>query len=168
MTSTDIQIERAGANYRLTQKQWFAQSPEELWPFFSSAHNLERITPPLLNFRVTTPSPIEMRKGAVIDYRLRIRGVPVGWKTLISEWNPPHSFVDEQLRGPYRLWHHEHIFEAVDGGTLATDRVHYRLPLGPLGHLAHRALVRRDVSTIFSYRAEALEQIFDIEEAQVA
>ena len=137
--------------------QWLPCPPEELFPFFADAFNLERITPPLLRFRVVTPPPIEMRAGALIDYRLRIHGVPAKWRTEITAWDPPHRFVDEQLRGPYRQWIHEHTFEPQDGGTLCRDRVDYA---APGGSLVNRFLIEPDVRRIFAYRAAALEEIF--------
>ena len=132
--------------------------PEAVFPFFADARNLEAITPPLLRFRVLTPEPIELREGAHIQYRLRVRGVPVNWHTLIQAWDPPHRFVDVQIRGPYALWHHTHEFAPADGGTstLMTDRVRYAVGFGPVGELAVRALVRRDVEAIFAFRREAI------------
>lgn len=130
---------------------------EELFAFFSNALKLQEITPPWLHFRVVTPTPIEMREGTLIDYRLRLRGVPMTWRTLISRWDPPHCFVDEQLRGPYRLWRHRHEFEEHAGGTLMRDHVEYRVPLD---RLVHRWLVRPDIEKIFAYRATRLARLF--------
>ncbi len=134
---------------------------DEVFAFFADARNLERLTPPWLNFRILTPEPIDIRAGALIDYRLRIRGVPVRWRTRIAVWDPPHRFVDEQVRGPYRQWVHEHQFIAHEGGTLCRDRVKYRVPGGPLSPLVHRWLVRPDVDQIFAYRMQMLQQFFD-------
>ena len=136
---------------------WLPLPPEELFPFFADAGNLDAITPPWLHFRIVTPRPIEMRAGALIDYKLRVRGVPLRWRTLIREWNPPHSFIDEQIRGPYRQWVHRHTFEPKDGGTLARDIVHYAVPFD---FIAHRLLVRPDIEKIFAYRQEALRKKF--------
>ncbi|MFM8810404.1 MAG: SRPBCC family protein [Chthoniobacterales bacterium] len=136
---------------------WLPLPPDELFPFFADAGNLDAITPPWLHFRIVTPRPIEMRAGALIDYKLRVRGVPLRWRTLIREWNPPHSFVDEQIRGPYRQWVHRHTFEPKDGGTLARDIVHYAVPFD---FIAHRLLVRPDIEKIFAYRQEALRKKF--------
>ena len=136
---------------------WLPLAPEALFPFFADAANLDALTPPWLHFRIVTPPPIVLREGALIDYRLRVRGLPLRWRTRINEWNPPHTFVDEQVRGPYRLWIHVHLFEAHDGGTLATDHVRYAVPFD---FLVHRWLVRRDVESIFQYRAEALRKRF--------
>ena len=121
-----------GAAYRLQAEIWVPQPREEVFDFFADAFNLEAITPPWLNFSVKTPAPIAMETGTLIDYRLRLHGIPITWRTLISVWEPPFRFVDQQLRGPYRLWHHEHTFEELDGGTLVRDTVDYAVPGGPL------------------------------------
>lgn len=141
----------------LEREQVLPGPPEEVFPFFADAHNLEAITPPLLRFRVVTPDPIELGVGATIQYRLRLHGVGVNWLTSIQAWDPPHRFVDVQLRGPYALWHHVHTFESAgDGSTRMCDLVRYALPLGPLGELAHRLFVRRDVEGIFDFRHDEL------------
>jgi ligand-binding SRPBCC domain-containing protein len=145
------------ADETLTSEVLLPRRREEVFPFFADARNLERITPPWLRFRILTPGPIEMREGALIDYRLRIRGVPVRWRTRIAAWEPPYRFVDEQVRGPYRRWVHEHTFEATDGGTLCRDRVRYAVPGGAL---VARALVRPDVERIFAYRRDVLTALF--------
>lgn len=134
----------------------------EVFAFFADAGNLERLTPPWLSFEVLTPQPVEMRAGRLIDYRLRIRGLPVRWRTRIAAWEPPRRFADEQLEGPYRRWFHEHDFEEAAGGaaTKVRDRVSYEVPGGPLAPLIHRLLVRRDVEKIFAYRTERLQEIF--------
>ena len=129
----------------------------EVFGFFSDAANLQELTPPWLHFRVLTAQPIPMRKGALIDYRIRLHGLPVGWKTEITAWEPPRRFVDEQLRGPYRLWVHEHSFEEIEGGTLAGDVVRYAV-LG--GALVNRLLVARDLRTVFRYRHRRLQEMF--------
>jgi len=144
----------------LQREQRLPASPEEVFPFFADARNLEAITPPLLRFRVLTPGPIEMRVGTHIQYRLRLRGVPVAWHTTIQAWEPPHRFVDVQLRGPYALWHHTHTF-APDGGggTVMRDVVRYAIGFGPFGELAHRLLVRRDLEQIFAFRAAEIPRL---------
>ena len=130
---------------------------ERAFEFYADAHNLEGITPPWLGFEVTTPAPVEMRAGTLLDYRLKLHRVPVRWRTRIEVWEPPRRFVDAQLSGPYSLWEHTHEFEPVgEGATLLRDRVRYALPLGPLGELAHRLFVRRDVERIFDFRREAV------------
>jgi len=130
----------------------------ETFAFFADAENLERITPPELRFALETPLPILMRAGARIEYRLRLFGVPFGWSTLISTWQPDDVFVDEQLRGPYAQWIHTHRFFDATGGTRVTDEVRYRLPLFPLGELAY-PVVRWQVARIFAYRGERLQQL---------
>jgi ligand-binding SRPBCC domain-containing protein len=137
----------------LRREQRLPGTPDAVFPFFSDAHNLEAITPPWLRFHVVTPQPIEMRAGALIEYRLRLRGIPISWLTRIEEWTPGVRFVDVQLAGPYRLWHHAHEFEPDGaGGTLMRDTVHYALPLWPLGEIAHALVVRRDLAAIFAFR----------------
>lgn len=140
-------------------EQFVPLSPEQTFPFFAKAENLESITPPSLRFTIRS-SPPQMREGALISYRLRVRGVPMRWKTMISHWDPPRGFDDVQLHGPYSLWHHEHRFEPVNGGVKMTDRVTYALPLYPLGNAA-LPLVRRDVAEIFAYRRKAIERLID-------
>ena len=136
---------------------WLPLSPAELFPFFADASNLDAITPPWLHFHIVTPRLIAMREGALIDYRLRVRGLPLRWRTLIKEWQPPHRFVDEQIRGPYRQWVHEHTFKPREGGTLARDVVRYAVPLD---FLTHRLFVRSDIEKIFAFRQEALRKRF--------
>ena len=139
----------------LHREQRLDGPPEEVFPFFADARNLEAITPPLLRFRVVTPGPIDVHAGTFLQYRLRLHGVPVTWHTIMQEWDPPHRFVDVQVRGPYALWHHTHLFApAGHGGTLMTDTVRYAVGFGPLGEIAPRALVRRDVEAIFAFRAQ--------------
>jgi hypothetical protein len=133
---------------------------DEVFDFFSRPENLERITPPSLGFEILTPPPIAMREGALIDYALTVKGVPMHWRTLITCYEPPHRFVDEQLKGPYAFWRHEHRFEAVSEGTRIGDEVRYALPFGPLGGLAHRLFVRRDVQRIFEHRTRVIADRF--------
>ena len=129
----------------------------EVFPFFAEPRNLQALTPPWLKFQVLTPSPIILRPGALIDYRITVHGLPIRWRTEITEWDPPHRFVDVQLSGPYTLWHHTHTFEERDGGTVCADRVRYR-PRG--GALIHWLFVRRDVQRIFQYRQQRLNELF--------
>lgn len=131
---------------------------EEVFAFFAAAENLERITPPELGFRIQSPLPIDIAKDIRIDYRLSLFGLPFNWRSLISHWDPPHSFVDEQIKGPYALWHHTHTFTTTPTGTLIADRVLYRLPLWPLGQLA-LPVVKLQLRRIFSYRQQAISRI---------
>ncbi len=138
----------------LQREQRLPGSPAEVFEFFADARNLEAITPPLLRFALVTPDPIAMGRGTLLRYRLRVRGLPVNWLSEIKEWEPPHRFVDEQLEGPYALWQHTHTFEADGDETIMRDVVRYRIGFGPLGALADRLVVRRDLAAIFDYRAQ--------------
>jgi ligand-binding SRPBCC domain-containing protein len=148
--------------HTLRREQRLPAPPDAVFPFFADAGNLETITPPWLSFAVTTRRPIPMRAGTLIEYRLRLHGVPVRWRTRIEAFDPPHAFVDVQLSGPYRLWHHTHVFEPDGrGGTVMRDRVRYALPLGPLGTLAHVLFVRRDLRRIFDFRQQTVARRLD-------
>ena len=136
---------------------WLPRKPAGIFPFFAEARNLESITPAWLKFEVLTPAPIEVQRGTLIDYRLKVHGIPLRWRTEIIEWDPPNRFVDVQLRGPYRLWHHTHVFEEKEGGTLCSDVVLYR-PRG--GALINWLFVRRDVVRIFAFRQRRLTELF--------
>ena len=151
--------------FTLQTELWLPRSREEVFAFFAEARNLETLTPPWLEFEVLTPAPIEMRPGTLIDYRIRVHGIPIRWRTEIAEWRPPHRFVDVQLRGPYKLWHHTHTFEERDGGTLCADQVRYR-PRG--GALMNWLFVRRDVQAIFRYRRQRMHELFGNKAVQPA
>jgi len=155
-----VRITRAGREWHVHAEQVLPAPLASVFPFFADAHNLERLTPAILRFHVLTPGPIEMRPGAMIDYRLRVRGVPIRWRTEILEWSPPRRFTDVQRRGPYALWHHTHTFEDLGGRTRCTDLVRYRPPGGPLAGLLNALAVRRDVESIFRYRMARLAAIF--------
>ncbi len=142
----------------LEREQHLPYPVEQVFPFFAEARNLERITPPLLGFEVVGKGPVEMRVGTIIQYRLKLHGLGVDWLTRIEEWEPGVRFVDQQLLGPYRLWHHTHAFETRDGGTLMRDIVRYAMPLWPFGELA-MPLVRRDLKQIFDFRRDSVEQL---------
>ncbi len=143
--------------HRFEAELFLPRQVEEIFPFFADARNLQRITPPFLDFRVLTPGVIEMRPGTLIDYKLKVHGIPLRWRTRINAWEPPRRFVDEQLKGPYRQWIHEHTFEPRDGGTLCRDVVDYAVPGGAL---VNRFFVRKDVQKIFAYREKVLREIF--------
>ncbi len=146
--------------WRLRASLWVPRLPGEVFPFFADAQNLERLTPDWLSFRIVTPLPIEMRQGTQIDYRIGIRGLPIRWRTRIGRWQPPHAFADEQLRGPYSLWHHTHTFTARDGGTTLGDEVLMRPKGGLLAGTLMALFVRRDVERIFRFRAQVMATRF--------
>jgi ligand-binding SRPBCC domain-containing protein len=140
----------------LTREQILPGDPDDVFAFFADAANLEAITPPWLRFRIATPGPVAMAAGTLIEYRLALHRVPIRWLTRIEIWEPGVRFVDLQVRGPYRRWHHTHSFEAHAEGTLVRDTVRYALPLGALGRAAHRLFVRRDLERIFDFRQAAV------------
>ena len=147
----------------MTTWQWLPRPRDEVFRFFSDARNLQRITPPFLHFQVLTPGPIVMRPGTLIDYRLKLHGVPIRWRSEITAWEPPVRFADVQRRGPYAEWTHTHTFEEDDGGTMVRDLVRYRLR-GPAfaSRLINTLLVAPDTARIFAFRHKALEEIFDV------
>jgi len=136
------------------------QPIDTVFAFFERPENLAEITPASLDFTMLTPGPLKMKPGAVIDYAIRVGGVRMYWRTLIADYDPPHRFVDLQLKGPYVFWHHMHSFVPCDGGTKITDEVRYVLPFGPLGRLAHALVVRRQLEHIFDYRAQIILRKF--------
>ena len=147
------------AQYRLTTRLFVARPLDETFAFFADAANLQKLTPPWLSFRIRTPQPIEMRRGTLIDYLITVRGLPVPWRTRISDWTPPARFVDEQLWGPYWRWHHTHTFAATDGGTLVDDTVLYT-PIG--GAAMHALMVKRDLERIFTFRQHEILKQFKV------
>ncbi len=144
----------------LERSQRLPGPPNEVFEFFAESHNLEEITPSFLAFEVVSPRPIEMEVGTLIEYRLKLHGVRLNWLTRIDTWEPGVSFVDRQLKGPYRLWHHTHLFEPDGASTIMRDVVRYALPLGPLGEVARRVLVRRDLDRIFDFRQAEIGRRF--------
>ncbi len=145
---------------QLLEREQRVRAPlESTFTIYSDASNLEAITPPWLGFRITSQLPIEMREGALISYRLVVHRIPVRWTTRIEAWEPPHRFVDVQLRGPYALWHHTHEFERDGDWTVIRDRVRYRIGYGSLGSLAQRFFVFRDLEKIFDYRRRATAEL---------
>ncbi|HPF69435.1 MAG TPA: SRPBCC family protein [Candidatus Krumholzibacteria bacterium] len=146
--------------HEITAEQRVARPRDDVFAFFARPENLARITPPWLGFRILTPSPVPMREGALIDYVIRLGPLPTRWRTMITTYDPPHRFVDEQLAGPYSYWHHTHEFLEDGDGTLLRDHVRYALPLGPLGDLVHALAVRRQVETIFAHRRRIIDDLF--------
>lgn len=144
--------------FELKQTQRFSDSLEDVFAFFADPANLARITPPWLQFSIRSPQPINMTSGALIDYAIRVRGIPMKWRSEITAWEPPHRFIDEQRVGPYRYWIHEHTFESSDGSTVVSDHVRYAVPGG---ELVHRLFVVRDLDRIFSHRKRVLAGIFN-------
>jgi hypothetical protein len=142
----------------LERRQLLEQPLEDVFDFFAEARNLERITPPWLSFEVVAPEPVQMATGTLIGYRLRLHGLPLRWTSRIEAWKPGSGFIDRQVLGPYGLWHHQHSFERTGRGTLIGDRVHYGMPLGPLGEIAHPLFVRGDLERIFDFRQAAVEE----------
>ena len=146
--------------YHPKRQQLFRQSSDELFAFFSRPENLATMTPSSLRFQLITPPPIVMKESAVIDYTISVSGIPLRWTTLITAYEPNRRFADLQLRGPYAYWHHTHSFTETDDGTMMTDEVHYALPFGIFGTIAHALFVKRQLNTIFAFRRATLEKIF--------
>jgi ligand-binding SRPBCC domain-containing protein len=149
----------ASQPYELVHEQVVPRKLEQVFDFFSRAENLEVITPDWLHFKIASISPQPIQKGTLISYNLRVRGLPLRWTSEIKEWNPPTKFVDFQTRGPYKLWHHTHLFIAEGNNTRIIDHVIYDLPFGPLGRIAHSALVKSDVKKIFRYREMRIREL---------
>ena len=144
----------------LEATQWIPATPDQAFEFFSNAANLETITPEFLNFKILTPLPIAMHSGTLIEYRIKLMGLPMRWLTRIEEWIPGERFVDVQLRGPYAQWIHSHTFASKDGGTELKDRVDYALPFEPLTTPVHALFVRRTVERIFAHRRVTIAHLF--------
>lgn len=153
--------------YVLRRAQFIPRPVETVFTFFARPENLERISPEDIGFTILTPGPIEMKAGALIDYTIRLMGVPMRWTTLITTYDPPRSFVDEQIRGPYSFWHHRHVFRETDDGTEILDEVHYALRGGPLVPLIHRLFVRKQLDKIFDHRARIIARELIGEDAKV-
>jgi len=147
----------------LKRVQQFPCKAEEVFSFFQMPENLALITPSWLDFRILTPPPVIMSRGTVIDYTIRWMTVPVRWTTLITAYDPPHLFVDEQIRGPYTLWEHTHSFREREGWTEMTDQVRYRLPFGLLGRVAHALFIRHQLEAIFDHRSRVIGQMFGLD-----
>lgn len=146
--------------HELVFEQWVPQTPEQVFPFFADAYNLEKITPDFLRFNVLKVTPETVGEGTTIDYKLVLRGIPLRWRSVIEEWVPGKKFVDRQVKGPYALWHHTHEFEPARGGTILRDRVRFAVPVGALGDVVAGGFVMGDVQKIFAHRHERIEQMF--------
>jgi ligand-binding SRPBCC domain-containing protein len=144
--------------HQLIREQWIGKPLEQVFAFFSRPENLQEITPPWLSFQIVSAER-ELHTGSLIEYRLKVHGLPMRWKSEISEWDPPHRFVDTQLKGPYALWRHQHTFVEENGGTRIRDQVDYALPFGVIGEVVHTLMVRRDVESIFAYRQKRLLEL---------
>ena len=152
-----IKKQQGSSGHCLTTELLVGEPREQVFNFFADAFQLETLTPPWLHFSVQTSPPIEMHAGRLIDYKLRLHGIPIRWRSKISDWQPPFQFVDEQVKGPYSYWHHLHTFEEVSGGTLVRDVVNYAVPLG---FITHPLLVRGDLTKIFEFRRQTMGRIF--------
>ena len=150
----------AEKTYTLAFAQRVPRSPPEVFAFFSRAENLEILTPPWLNFKILKVTPQPIQAGTLINYSLRVHGIPLRWTSEIVEWKPPHRFVDLQLRGPYKLWRHEYCFEARNGATVISDTIRLALPLGILGQLAYRLKVRSEMHEIFAFHESKIGSLF--------
>ena len=146
--------------YYLEKHQFIAKSKNEVFDIFKTPENLEQITPSNLNFKIYTPSPILMDKGTLIEYRIKLLGIPIYWKTLINEYHPPEYFSDIQLKGPYSKWDHTHVFKECKNGTMMIDKIIYSIPFGIIGRIAHSIWVKEELNRIFNYRYDIIEKIF--------
>ena len=144
--------------YWLRKSVWLRQPRAKVFEFFSNPDNLDRLTPAWLSFEILTPTTSQIKQGALLDYRLRIRGMPIRWQSEIAVWEPPYRFVDRQTKGPYSLWIHEHTFEERDNGTLVGDNVEYAVPGG---RIVQKFLVAPDIERIFDYRHKILDELFN-------
>jgi ligand-binding SRPBCC domain-containing protein len=144
--------------YNLTSGLWLPQPPDRVFKFFADPQNLERITPPWLHFEILIPAETQIGRGTLLNYRLRLRGLPLRWQSEIAVWEPPHRFVDRQTRGPYRLWVHEHRFSAVNSGTMIEDEVEYAVRGGKL---IQKFFIAPDLARIFRYRSQTLAELFN-------
>lgn len=158
-----VTIKRAGRGYALETQLRVPRSIDRVFDIFANARNLEELTPPALRFEILTPDPIVMRRGLLLDYRLRLHGFPFHWQSEITVWDPPHRFEDSQRRGPYRWWVHEHSFAEDGDATLMVDRVSYGVPGG---RLVHALLVARDLRNIFSYRALRVRDLLGLSKSE--
>jgi len=153
-------MQGGAVTYILHREQWVERPIDDVFAFFAEARNLEAITPPWIGFKILSMSTPTIEQGTLIRYRIRLHGIPMYGQTEISAWNPPHNFVDDQKKGPYKRWHHTHTFEAHGNRTKVIDDVEYALPFGVLGRMVHAVKVRPDVERIFEYRRAQIERLF--------
>ena len=147
--------------YTLSSTQFIEKSIDEVFTFFSKPENLSVITPSKLGFKILTPIPIEMGPGRIIDYQIYLLGIPIHWRTLITDYNPPNMFIDQQIKGPYNMWHHTHTFHKVEGGVEIKDKVVYSIPFGILGRILNYLWIRIDLENIFVHRKKVIDKLFE-------
>jgi len=152
--------------YTIETQTTLNKSIREVFPFFANAENLDKVTPPWLKFEILTPLPIEMNVGTKVDYRLRLHGIPIRWRSEITEWDPPHKFADVQIKGPYRFWKHEHFFSAEGNQTRMIDQVEYAIPGWIFAPIVHSLFVKQDLSKIFDYRERKFLEIFNVKKLE--
>ena len=147
--------------YTLESNQFINKPIEEVFQFFSKPENLSVITPAKLGFKILSPNPIKMEVGRLIDYNIYLMGIPIHWRTLITDYEPPNMFVDQQIKGPYAMWHHTHTFHKVKGGVEIKDRIVYSIPFGFLGQLLNYLWIKRDLNNIFLHRKKVIDKLFE-------
>ena len=147
--------------YTLSSTQFIEKSIDEVFTFFSKPENLSVITPSKLGFKILTPIPIEMGPGRIIDYQIYLLGIPIHWRTLITDYNPPNMFIDQQIKGPYNMWHHTHTFHKVEGGVEIKDKVVYSIPFGILGRILNYLWIRKDLENIFVHLKIVIDKLFE-------
>ena len=147
--------------YTLESNQFINKPIEEVFQFFSKPENLSVITPAKLGFKILSPNPVKMEVGRLIDYNIYLLGIPIHWRTLITDYEPPNMFVDQQIKGPYTMWHHTHTFHKVKGGVEIKDRVVYSIPFGFLGRLLNYLWIKRDLNNIFLHRKKVIDKLFE-------
>tara|TARA_B100001750_G_C15001021_1_gene347409 strand:- start:36 stop:503 length:468 start_codon:yes stop_codon:yes gene_type:complete len=150
--------------YSLKYKQIIKKDINEVFTFFSNPENLKKITPQKLDFKILTPKPIKMKEGQLIDYTIKILGKKIRWRTIITDYNPPKMFIDQQLLGPYSMWHHRHEFNIVDNGVEIIDKIDYVVPYGILGRIVNFCFIKSDLDRIFHYRYEVINKYFNGEQ----
>ena len=146
--------------YTFKKEQFVPSDLDTVFEFFSRPENLEKITPSSMGFNIITPTPIDMKEGAIIDYTVKIMGVPMRWRTMITSYKKNEYFVDEQLKGPYSYWHHKHTFKEVEGGVLIIDEITYALPIQAFRLIVHPVLIKPQLNQIFNFRFQTIKDKF--------